>query len=1130
MTKICENKNRLLRDGTSQSQRTLKALLPSYVSVDERSLNDLIDFVNEFSAQINFYDINNTVNGDWTSFFENQLIDETTQKTQPHYALFIAFLQLFKYAQEDLNTITQRHLEFYYKDVLQIEEKEAIPDQVFVIFELANQTANYVVEKNTGLNGGEDATGVDLTYLVNKNVSINRAQAVDFKALFYNKDNDARLYASPIANSANGTGEQIETEEPKWKTFGTISDPTAAYNSPVADRPQADVGFAFASPLLSLAEGNRTVTIELTVTNLFGLTTTELTDAFNVYFSGEEGWVSPIESSSKLPQDSTFVASFSQKKITIIRTLTEGQEAIVPYNQEVLIDPFITEWPVAKIVVDTENNSFPYIYAKLKKLVIQTAKITVDVDGVKNVVVQNDQSKFDASKPFMPFGNKPVLSSSFYIGSTEVFSKQLSKLDLNITWKGLPLDSTGFKGYYKNYIPQSENNKRRNGQFRANIEVLNGREWKNLIPASSTLSRLFDPATDQKLNSFRLISVANNSLGVIQREPDMPEVTQYGNSVQRGFMRLQLANVDFGHSDYQVSFATQAIKVAANTSADATNQVIQASAFTPVGGTVGTSGLIGQVGQLSLNSNPSVDLVNEPYTPLISEMSLSYTSSEIIDLTNSPANNSEEAFANRIDQFFQVGAFGARELHPYTFETQPFITLFPVYNDEGSLYIGIQDLVPPTTLSILFQVAEGSENPDLSKQDVNWSYLSGDEWFEFPKANILSDSTNGLITSGIIEYNIPKKASANNTILPNGLYWLKAAVTDDSAAIAEMISIQAQAVEATFQDNENDPQHLAESLPSESIDKLVNSVSQINSVSQPYASFGGAEAEDSTAYFTRVSERLRHKNRAIMIWDYEHLVLENFPKSYKVKCLNHTKYISSNDLNEISPGNVSLVVISNLQNKNAVNPLKPKTSLATLSAIQELIKGLNPPCAELYVKNPLYEEIVTHFNVRLKVGYDPGFYLNLLNEDLKQFLAPWAYGGQNISFGGRIHSSVIVNFIDEQEYVDFITCFTMDQITAEGDKKNIQEAVAVTSASILTSAVSHKINLLETDDCECNDNVVEIPVPSDDCACDEKNPDENTVFGVGGSKVGGNFIVGNGKPVGDDGIDEMEIGEDFDVQ
>jgi hypothetical protein len=55
----------------------------------------------------------------------------------------------------------------------------------------------------------------------------------------------------------------------------------------------------------------------------------------------------------------------------------------------------------------------------------------------------------------------------------------------------------------------------------------------------------------------------------------------------------------------------------------------------------------------------------------------------------------------------------------------------------------------------------------------------------------------------------------------------------------------------------------------------------------PFPSFGGRETEDSSQFYKRVSERLRHKERAITIFDYERLVLESFPSIYKVKCVNH---------------------------------------------------------------------------------------------------------------------------------------------------------------------------------------------------------------------------------------------------
>jgi hypothetical protein len=1140
MIKDCNTKNPLLRDGTSQQQRLLKALLPSYVSVDERSMQDLIAFAVNYGKEINYYDSSNIVNGNWQSFFKDMTIDEAGQTTQPHYALFIAFLELFRFAQDDLNTITQRHLDFYYRDVLRLEERDAIPDQVYIIFKLAQQVASHLVPEGSALNAKKDAKGVDLVYDTERDIVVNTAQIKEVKALFYNKGFDKRLYSSPIANSADGKGKELEGDEKKWKTFGAISDLALPFNSPLLDRTQAEVGFAFASPVLQMAEGTRSVSITLTFENTDSFAEADLKNAFKVFFSGEKGWIEPEPNSAI---DEPYKGAAGTGTVTIDRIITQAQPAVINYLPDVLKDPFKTPWPVVKIVLNTDDNVSPYVYDKLKSLVLKNAQITVNVTGVKNLVLQNDLSRLDASKPFQPFGNRPIISSSFYIGSAEIFSKSLSSVDIDITWKGLPADANGFADYYHNYLPVAENTNRVNSKFKAEVSILNGKEWTTLLPFSADGARLFntvpsffelaDEATASEafslrafgttpLSNQRKISAAGGALSSIERDRVMAltPLTKLDNNTFRGFLRLELAVVDFGHQDFQNSFAIQAIKAAKATGA----------------------------------TGDKVDdypLPNEPYTPVISEISLNYKSVVNIPLVNNVAVNDEAVFNDRIDQFFHIEPFGVAENHPFVNVEAPDLTLLPVYNDEGSLYIGISDLKPSQTLSVLFKVAEGSADPDLERQPVIWSYMVNNEWKKFPVLKIISDSTNGLLTSGIIVFDISKLATSNNTLFTSGLHWLKASVEKDSSAICDMIALRTQAVTAVFADNGNDPDHLLQSLPAETIKELVNSNAAIEKAEQPYASFGGKIKEQSNEFYTRISERLRHKNRAVNIWDYEHLILEKFPSIYKAKCLNHTKYISVTDIHEMAPGHVSVVMISDLKNKNAVNPLKPKTSLVLLTEIEEYIKKIYPPAVELYIKNPLYEEINVEFNVRFLPGFDNGFYGQKLEEDIIKFLAPWAYDVSDISFGGRIHKSMILNFVEEQPYVDFVTCFRMNQVTATENLRNIDEAVASTSASIITSAAAHSIIVLETDDCECDDNLVKEPYApigkSCDCDCDhgkENSSGSGSGSGTGGSTggpntnpngigvfvVGNTFIVGNGGPFGNGGVDFMEIDNDFEIE
>lgn len=1169
MSDNCNKKNILQRDGTSQSQRLLAALLPSYVSVDERSMDDFRAFAQNFATEIQFFDLTNSPDGNWVDFFVKSIAED--QRTEPHYALFIAMLELYKVAQDDINTITKRHLDYYYREILKLEERPAVPDQVFIIFTAAEQLASALVAKGKELDAKKDPLDVDLIYATDKDIVVNHGLVTQLKNVFINRPldnssspsvypdpipfippgdppqgatggNNWRLYASPIANSADGIGADIETDEKRWRIFGAPKQ----NKENAADRPQAEIGFAFASPLLFLAEGTRQVEIKINFNRpriinpptaiaeaiampstiasrelsreLHDATPAEraaatanyvanqqnaaLANALNVYFSGEEGWIIPEGGPSATYYD-------NNGDLVIIRTLTEAQKPIVAYNEEILLQPIRTQWPVVKITLNTANPATEYIYKDLSSKSVFTTDIKVDVNGVKNLIIQNDDSLLSPDKPFEPFTGQPVIDSAFYVGSNEIFQKQLDEINLNITWHALPSDSilypNGFTSLYKNYIPNSEATRRQNESFKVNASLLDRRVWRNVTSGDGY--ELFRPGNGAVLSdNTQEIKIDTSALKSVRRDPKMEVIEELGTETQKGFLRLSIDNVDFGHSIFQNSYTQQAIWT-----------VQKAQGGTPVTGDV------------------PLGLPSDPYTPQIKDISADYISTETINLTRQNlASQNERNFNTRVEQFFHILPFGAAENHPQITVTSTNISLLPQYPDEGSLYIGVSSLDPPQVLSVLFKAAEGSSNPDYARQPVKWSYLFNNEWYSFTQLQILSDSTTGLLTSGIVTFDLPKAFNNTSTALPETLYWLKASVEHYSGAVCDLIDVRAQAVTATFKDNGNDPNHLRLPLPAETITDFVNSEASIDSLSQPFASFGGRIKEQNDEFYVRVSERLRHKHRAITIWDYEHLVLEKFPKIYKVKCLNHTRYTSIDDVNELAPGHVSLVIISDLQNKNACDPLKPKTSLITLTEIEEYVSSIKSPCAHLHVRNPIFEEIQVEFNVKFLQGFDIGFYGQQLQSEIKQFLAPWTFGTKDIAFGGRIHKSVLINFVEDRPYVDYVTCFNMHQIiptglnTAPEILRDVEEAVTSTSASILTSAPTHLVTVLETEECACDDNLVlqpmlPPPVECNDCSHREDKP----LTGIGADEITSTFIVGHAPA---QGIDFWTIEETFEVQ
>lgn len=1152
MAKTCFE-NPIIRDGVSQQQRLTKALLPEYVAVDERKIEELKAFVLDFSRELRFYDDNNETNGNWHDFFDQKVRQD--QQTEPHFALFQAFLELFSIAQGDLNTLTARHLDFYYKDVLRLKENPPVPDQVFIIFELAKHVANegHVIREGTRFKAGKDAIGSNVLYAAQSEISVNKASVGEVKSIF--KDPvTGLLHQSDVSNSGDGQGGDFQNDANSWYPFGDDT------------RKKAEIGFAFASPILNLAEGIRKVTLKLTfkefddaqIAAFRELEVDAVNNALRFYFSGANEWIGPstleedllqsaafqtmaeeaaiqwlntvqtwqeiageepetgpvvdspwsgygdqindydigettaikiLEDRAKLPGDQfttiaevravkgvgedkindllyTFGGPFRydsisldvpNRQITITRTIGKDKPAIVPYDQQLLKDPFETNQPVVKVVLDTSlvedgsPNQQPYVYPFLEQLELAHVAIDVDVREVSTLVVQNDRTVMDPSKNMSPFGITPSLGSTFYIGNHEVFRKKLTRLDIDLEWFGLP--ETSFKDYYKYYDinvdlssnPNSDSSEGRgNGAFKADVSLLDKRAWNPL----SDVESLFDASGGESaaVPNAQRISIENDALKAIPRDTQLAPVINYDTDTQKGFVKLVLANKDFGHQQYQIAF---------------THQIIT-----------------------GLNGTPFIP--KQPYNPTLKSVSLNYKSSVNFDCLAVPEEKDEVP-----EKFFHLHPFGATHQVASGEEDEQFYFL-PQYPHRGELYIGLDNLFPAQNLSVLMQILEGSEDANTARPEVSWTYLSGNEWRPFKSMDILSDTTNGLLTSGIINFSFYKSTTNTDTLLTTGRHWIRATVPEGTQAIPEFVDIIAQAIIAEFEDNNNDPNYLARALSAETIAKLEFSDSSIRGITQPFASFGGAVQEESTAFYTRVSERLRHKQRAITIWDYERLILQEFPSVYKVKCLNHTRYTGSlSSYNQLLPGHVSVIVVSNVQNRNAVNPITPQTSLNRLEEIKTFLNAFRTEPIELHVQNPAYEAITVDFKVKFRIGYDKGFYQRQLEDEIKAFLSPWAYEGPDISFGGRIHQSRIIDFIDERVYVDFVTCFKMYHSATSGEVP-VTEAIASTSASILCSFGSiseygnHRIHVLtDHDNCgDCDDNLIDPPPPvlsSDSC-------------------------------------------------
>ena len=67
-------------------------------------------------------------------------------------------------AQEDINTLTDRQIAFYFRDVLRFKEKSSTEGKVTVFIDLKKDADTVSIPKGTLFDAGKDANGKRITY------------------------------------------------------------------------------------------------------------------------------------------------------------------------------------------------------------------------------------------------------------------------------------------------------------------------------------------------------------------------------------------------------------------------------------------------------------------------------------------------------------------------------------------------------------------------------------------------------------------------------------------------------------------------------------------------------------------------------------------------------------------------------------------------------------------------------------------------------------------------------------------------------------------------------------------------------------------------------------------------------
>lgn len=413
---------------------------------------------------------------------------------------------------------------------------------------------------------------------------------------------------------------------------------------------------------------------------------------------------------------------------------------------------------------------------------------------------------------------------------------------------------------------------------------------------------------------------------------------------------------------------------------------------------------------------------------------------------------------------------------------------------ESYLQIGLEGVSKACEVSLYFRIKSyvlaGHYSP-------RWYYISGDKWTKMD-GDILKDTTNNFRKSGCVTLSLSEEvvsSSLKQECFPKGKVWLKlnfkmmdnaedldyedldkkgrmsvnkqggnCKTRFDFTAIEE---VRAQGMEVEYYEDSVGKLPRGAVLNAGSIKKLVSGINGVKKIEQPYDGEMGREDETEMQFRSRVGERLRHKGKAWTGWDYERLVLENFPQ------ISAAKYFPCRNLEgKYQAGHVYVSLAPNPQFIKQENPLKPQIGADLLYDIYQCVREHATTFAqqEFHVKELDYVEVRVNCEIYLKEGLvGADYYETLINQELVKFIAPWSDNIQIVDFSREIKKKDILYFIENMEFVDRVEAMLdyvpekredLIEVGFEGDNEEVIRRYDSDVTKILTSVNKHNLKVL----------------------------------------------------------------------
>lgn len=934
----------------------------------------------------------------------------------PHIGLIITFFELYALLKKDINGLNKKHLDYYFKQILNLDYKKANPDRVYLQVAISPNAQKLVIEKGEPLLVDKPGITENNRFLIDEDSVLTRAGIRELLSIYVSEtvkltsktDETSNVIEQQLFTAVNPvyTANDFISNNPMIRSWPLMGEDQEDISNELMTMQPSDIGLLIASPLLFAKDGKRNFHLKLYLsepsfrvfrqyaldyamvseTHPRIVMHSMLKEAFYLSITGEDDWISIYRYNINCE-----IEDDSDHCIDIYFELTASDPGTTVYNSGVHGGNYETGFPIIRLKVN--NSSFYNPYTFFKDIVLERITIRLGVTESRQVKLRNNIGEISTVNPFQLFGPQPAIGSYLDIKNTNIFNRYTRDFVVKFHWFDLPKDKGGFEAYYQSYP-----NRITNDSFKVALSGLNEGRYYPDLPEQQVYS-LFSKRNEAGEKSY----LSNTT---VMEGVDFLKV-RFDNS-------LSLEQ----EADSEANFKEGAIKF---------ELVSPPEGF---GNRVFTSLFPETVMRNAKRFGKKLSLPNQPYIPVLKAITIDY----VLEHSESLSGNIRESKTDNGIYIWHEYPFGYKLVYPGK-NTAAF-KLIPDFKHQSNLLIGLEDVIPGELISFLFQFEESNfDHFNYLPEDIEWSILHDNEWVKIPRADILIDETANLIKTGMVTLRLPGLAGNRNTIVNPGLYWLKASCNNRGNIRSKTQVILPQVLAATRQlTNEKEITEEELVLAPGTLTQFMRKNTQVMTVLQPFASFNGKIKETEKQFYIRVSEQLRHKNRAVTATDIAQLVLETFPEILKVKCFD-----TEVNGQTILPGvDLMVVVIMNQQKGPKMAREYPKADLSKLFTIRQYLAGLLSPFTTVDVVNPVYEKIKIVCSVvfgsdnRLSAAgrsgskESNGILLQRLNRDIKEWISPWLYNpGTHINTEGKIYLSEILNFIKKCPYVSYVTGFSV---------------------------------------------------------------------------------------------------------